>query len=127
MVKVILIVDDSPIARKMLKNSIIKYKEFDIIEAVNGQDGVDKYTANKPDLTFMDLTMPVMNGYEALQKIKEIDKDSLVIVLTADIQPKSLASVMALGAFTVIKKPAKPESIQTIIEKAELKLKAMRG
>jgi len=123
MISKILIVDDSPVARKMLKNSIPKDKGYEIFEATNGQEGINKYEELKPDLVFMDLTMPVLDGYKATAKIMELDKDAIIIVTTADIQPKSISNVMELGAFTLLKKPAKASSIIDAIEKVELKLK----
>ena len=127
MINKILIVDDSPIARKMLIKSILKNNtSYEIIEAVNGQDGVDKFRESQPDMTFMDLTMPVLDGYHALAKIRTINKNALVVVLTADIQPKSIANVMDAGAFTVIKKPAKPESIESVLSQATKKLQASK-
>ena len=123
MISKILIVDDSPVARKMLKNSIPKDKGYEIFEATNGQEGVSKYEELKPDLVFMDLTMPVLDGYKATAKIMELDKNATIIVTTADIQPKSISNVMELGAFTLLKKPAKASSIVDNIEKVELKLK----
>lgn len=126
MINKILIVDDSPVARRMLRTSIPKDKGYEIFEAVNGQDGVDKYQELKPDIVFMDLTMPVLDGYQATAKIKELDKNAIVIVTTADIQPKSIASVMELGAFTLLKKPAKAESIQEAMNKVEIKLKKLQ-
>jgi len=122
MISKILIVDDSPVARKMLKNSIPKDKGYEIFEATNGQEGVAKYQELSPDLVFMDLTMPVLDGYKATAKIMELDKNATIIVTTADIQPKSISNVMELGAFTLLKKPAKAESIIDAIEKVELKL-----
>ena len=122
MISKILIVDDSPVARKMLKNSIPKDKGYEIFEATNGQEGVTKYQELKPDLVFMDLTMPVLDGYKVTAKIMELDKNAIIIVTTADIQPKSISNVMELGAFTLLKKPAKAESIIDAIEKVELKL-----
>ncbi|MBW1892227.1 MAG: response regulator [Deltaproteobacteria bacterium] len=123
MISKILIVDDSPVARKMLKNAIPKDKGYEIFEATNGQEGINKYEELKPDLVFMDLTMPVLDGYKATAKIMELDKDATIIVTTADIQPKSISNVMELGAFTLLKKPAKASSIIDAIEKVELKLK----
>jgi two-component system chemotaxis response regulator CheY len=122
MINTILIVDDSPVARRMLKTCIPKDKGYEIFEAGNGQEGFDKYKELNPDIVFMDLTMPIMDGYQATAKIKEFDKEAIVIVTTADIQPKSIASVMELGAFTLLKKPAKASSIQEAISKVELKL-----
>ncbi len=126
MINKILIVDDSPVARRMLRTSIPKDKGYEIFEASNGQDGVEKYQELKPDVVFMDLTMPVLDGYQATAKIRELDKNATVIVTTADIQPKSIASVMELGAFTLLKKPAKAESIKEALSKVEMKLKKLR-
>lgn len=126
MINKILIVDDSPVARRMLKMSIPKDQGYEIFEAVNGQDGVAKFQELSPDIVFMDLTMPVMDGYKATETIKKLDKNAIVIVTTADIQPKSIASVMELGAFTLLKKPAKAESIKEAITKVEMKLKQLQ-
>ncbi len=118
----ILIVDDSPVARKMLKTCIPKDKGYEIFEAGNGQEGIQKYQELNPDMVFMDLTMPVLDGYKATEEIMKLDKDAVIVVTTADVQPKSISSVMGLGAFTLIKKPAKAETIQETIEKIEIKL-----
>ena len=125
MIKKILIVDDSPVARRMLTRCIPQQELYDIVEASDGQEAVECYQSLKPDLVFLDLTMPILSGYDALKKIKTMDSNALVIILTADIQPKSISKVMAEGAYTVIKKPATPQSIQDIIEKADNKLKGI--
>jgi two-component system chemotaxis response regulator CheY len=127
MIKKIMIVDDSPVARKMLKTCIPKDKGYEIFEAENGMDGVQKFQELKPDVIFMDLTMPVLDGYGALEQIIKLDKNAIVIVTTADIQPKSIETVMELGAFTLLKKPAKAKTIQDALAKAELKMKEISG
>jgi len=125
MIKKILIVDDSPIARKMLRSSIPNNESYEIMEASDGQKGVDTFKTFEPDITFMDLTMPVLSGYEALKEIKKYRSSAIVIVLTADIQPKSIASVMESGAYTVLKKPAQKQSIADTLEKASNHLSKM--
>ncbi len=125
MIKKILIVDDSPIARKMLRSSIPNNETYEIMEASDGQKGVDTFRLFEPDITFMDLTMPVLSGYDALKEIRKIKPSAVVIVLTADIQPKSISSVMEIGAFTVLKKPAQKQSIADTIEKASSHLSKM--
>lgn len=122
MIKKILIVDDSPVARRMLRKCIPDIDQYEIVEAVDGQDGVNKFQTFSPDITFLDLTMPVLDGYDALKQIKNIDGNAIIVVLTADIQPKSLSIVMASGAYTVIKKPARAKSIEDIFTKANMKL-----
>jgi two-component system chemotaxis response regulator CheY len=122
MINVILIVDDSPISRKMLKSCIPKEREFVYHEAGDGLAGLELYKKVQPDVTFMDLTMPVMDGATSLAEIIKYDKHALVIVLTADVQVKSLSKVIDLGAFLVVKKPPSKESIRDALSKAEEKL-----
>lgn len=119
MIKKILIVDDSPVSRKMLKSCIPKEPEYDIVEAGDGLAGFELYKETQPDLTFMDLTMPVMDGIESLQEILKFNQDAVVIVLTADIQLKSVTNALDVGAYLVLKKPATKNSIQEAISKAE--------
>ena len=70
----ILMVDDSKTSRKILR-SILEENGHEVIgEAVNGQDGIDKYKELQPDITTMDITMPEMDGLEALRLIMEYDK-----------------------------------------------------
>ena len=97
-----------------------------MFDASNGQIAVEKYKELKPDLTFMDLTMPVMNGFEALEEILKFDQRALVIILTADVQIKAVAKAHDLGAFTVVKKPPAKESIAAAIKEADDAL-AKRG
>ncbi len=127
MIKKIMIVDDSPVARRMLKTCIPKDKGYEIFEAENGKDGIEKYQELNPDVTFMDLTMPVLDGYKATEQIMKLDKKAIIIVTTADIQPKSIETVMGLGAFTLLKKPAKAKTIQDALVKAEIKLEKTSG
>ena len=114
----ILIVDDSPIARKMLKSCLPKDQGFEFHEAGDGKEGFEKYQGLNPDVTFMDLTMPVMTGYESIEKIIEFDKDALIIVVTADVQMKAIKTVMDSGAFMVLRKPLKKEEINMALTKA---------
>jgi len=125
MIKRILVVDDSPVARKMLIKCIPKDKGYEMLEAVNGQEGIDKFKEYEPEITFMDLTMPVLDGYAAIPEIRKMNATAIIIVMTADIQPKSISKVMGLGAFTLLKKPAKQNAIEDALTKAEQKLNSI--
>jgi len=120
---IILIVDDSPIARKMLISCLPNDLGFEFHEAVDGKEGFDKYQELNPDVTFMDLTMPVMTGYEAIEKIIEYDREALIIVVTADIQMHAIKTVMDSGAFMLLRKPLKKEEINLALAKAMDNLK----
>ena len=119
MIKKILIVDDSPIARKMLKSCLPKDQGFEFHEASDGREGVEKYKSICPDLTFMDLTMPVMTGYEAIVEIIKHDSNALVIVVTADVQLKAIKTVLDSGAYMVLRKPLKKEDLLIALSKAQ--------
>lgn len=126
MIKKILIVDDSPISVKIIKSCVPQDMGYELYDAADGQMGVEKYKEIRPDLTFMDLTMPVMTGFQALEEIMKSDPKAMVIILTADVQIKAIAKAHDLGAFSVLKKPPSKESVAGAIKEAEEAL-ASRG
>lgn len=117
----IIVTDDSKMARKMviktLKDNISD--ELDIYEASNGQEAIDLYKELSPTIVFLDLTMPVVDGFEALEKIKEYDENAKVVVVSADIQKVSIDRVRELGAFNFIKKPIDSIKMKQIFKKIE--------
>ncbi|HJV35785.1 response regulator [Geomonas sp.] len=115
----VLIVDDSPISRKMLKSCFPKERGFEFHEAGDGLQALEKYKELRPDLVTMDLTMPVMDGVTALVEIKAFDPAATVIVCTADIQDKSLQEVTEKGAFLILPKPPNKASVQEALTKVE--------
>ncbi|MCK9171914.1 MAG: response regulator [Desulfuromonas sp.] len=117
MLQTILIVDDSPVARMIMKKCLPAGHNLTIFEAGNGQQGVEQYERHRPDLTFMDLTMPVMDGFEALRRIKQINPQAVVIVATADIQEKVLQRVATFGALYTLKKPPTKEALAQALER----------
>ena len=123
MIKKILIVDDSPVSRAIIKKCLPKNRAFDLAEAGDGREGLEKFKEIGPDVTLLDLTMPVMDGFEALAEIKKVASDAVVIVLTADIQQKTVDKVLALGAAMVTPKPPSAEKLEQALTHAELLLK----
>jgi two-component system chemotaxis response regulator CheY len=119
MITKILVVDDSLVSRKIMKSCIPADRGYEIYEASNGQEGVERYKDVSPDVTFMDLTMPVMDGVEALDEIKSFDERAVVIVCTADVQMKTISRVMFKGALMVVKKPITRETIHDALNRAE--------
>ena len=115
----VLITDDSKMARKMLIKTLNESitEEIEIFEAQNGLEALETYKQISPNLVFLDLTMPVIDGFEALEKIKKFDKNAKVVILSADIQKLSVEKVLALGAFNFIKKPIDSTKMQQIINK----------
>jgi len=118
-----LVVDDSNMARKMSRKVLqnIVNENDEIILAVNGLDGVEKYKEHKPVLVFMDLTMPVMDGFEAIKNIKEFDENAKIVVVSADIQKGAMDKARENGAIGFIKKPVDSEKAKSIIDNLDIK------
>jgi two-component system chemotaxis response regulator CheY len=111
----ILIVDDSQTARIVLQRKFPQDLEFEVRTAEDGQAGVEVFEAYRPHLTFLDLTMPRLDGFGALVKIREIDPEARVIVVSADIQPEAQQRVLSAGARAFLKKPSSVEEIRAAI------------
>lgn len=122
MIKKILLIDDSPISRRIMKSCLPKDRDYEIFEAGDGLAGLESYKDIRPDVTFMDLTMPVMDGFEATRKIMEFDQEAVVIACTADVQIKSITSILDIGALMVVKKPPSKETVEDALSQAEQKL-----
>ena len=113
----IMVVDDAAFMRMMVKNALAQGGYTDVIEATDGQDAVKTYTEQKPELVLMDITMPNMDGLEALKKIKEIDSNSQVVMCSAMGQESMVIEAIKSGAKDFIVKPFKPDRILATAEK----------
>jgi CheY-like chemotaxis protein len=113
----VLIVDDSGVARKQMAKSLPADWDVEVSFAKDGKEALEQVIAGKGDVMFLDLNMPVMDGYETLQSIAKQDLPTIVIVVSGDVQPDARSRVMALGAFDFIKKPISPEDLVRILKK----------
>lgn len=112
----ILIVDDSRTSRRILRNLLLEEK-YEIVEAENGEEGIKKYKEEAPALVTMDITMPVMDGLEALKGIKEYDADAKVIMVTAAGQESKVMEAVKLGAAEFVTKPFEKNKIAETVRK----------
>lgn len=112
----ILVVDDSAMARKMLIRALPATWDVEITQAGNGVEAMDAYRAGKADVMFLDLTMPVMDGYQVLESLQKEDLNSFVIVVSADIQPVAQERVIKLGAIAFVKKPVTAEVMEAVLK-----------
>ena len=113
----LLICDDSNMARKQVVRSLPEGWDVDVTFASNGQEALDAIRAGKGEMVFLDLTMPLLDGYGVLEKIKTHKLKAVVIVISGDIQPEAQARVQALGALDFIKKPINPEKLAETLNK----------
>ena len=123
----ILLVDDAAFMRMMLKTTLTQAGYTDIFEAEDGVKAIEVYTAEKPDLVFMDITMPNKDGLETLKEIKAMDPAATVVMCSAMGQEKAMVmDSIKSGAKDFIVKPFKPERIYLPLRKLLAKSKGGR-
>lgn len=112
----ILIVDDTKLSRNMLKKRLpASVKESaSIIEGCNGEEAVNLFQEHSPDIVFLDLTMPIMNGFDALALIKAHNPAARVHVVSADVQEGSRERIAKLGAASLEPKPVSEQRLAEI-------------
>ncbi len=113
----ILVTDDAAFMRMMIKDILTK-AGFEIVgEAENGKQAVDKYKELKPDLVTMDITMPEMDGLEALKAIRAIDSAAKVVMCSAMGQQAMVVEAVQNGARDFIVKPFQSDKVLESINK----------
>lgn len=115
--KKILLVDDAAFMRMMIKDALQKSGYTNIIEAADGEIACTVYSAEKPDLVIMDITMPNKTGIEALRDIKVMDPTAKVVMCSAMGQESMVVEAIKLGALDFIVKPFKPDRILQTVTK----------
>ncbi len=114
----ILIADDLSFMR-MIQKEILNEHGYTVVgEASDGRQAVEKYQTLRPDLVVLDITMPNMNGLDAMRRIFEIDPHARVIMCSALGQQHLIVEAIRAGVRDFIVKPFKPERILSAIEKA---------
>lgn len=114
----VLVVDDAMFMRATLKK-LLTEAGFEVAgEAENGQVAVERYQELKPDVVMMDITMPEMNGLEALKEIMKIDPGAKVVMCTALGQERTVMEAVEAGAKDYIIKPFKAEKVLAVVKKA---------
>ena len=101
--------------RMMIKDTLQKNGYTEIVEAGNGEQALATYAAEKPDLVLMDITMPVMDGLEALRRLREMDSSARVVMCSAMGQETMVVDALKLGAKDFIVKPFKPDRIMKTV------------
>lgn len=113
----VLICDDSLLARKKLVNFVKSLGVKSVVEAGDGEASISVYKNNLPDVTFMDIVMPKINGVDALKQILEINPDAKVVMASSVGTQANLKEAINAGAYDFLQKPLEEEQVKAIIEK----------
>jgi two-component system chemotaxis response regulator CheY len=115
MARTVIIADDSEFMRNLLREILEEDHEI-LGEAENGVEAVDLYDEHGPDLVMMDIVMPIRDGIEATDEIKESDPDANVIMCTSVGQEEKMKEAVKAGADGYITKPFQKPSVISAIE-----------
>ncbi len=111
----ILISDDSILARKQLKDMVSSHGAPTYIEATNGQETIDLYKKEKPDLVFLDIVMPIKDGNEAVREIIEFDSSADIIIVSSVGTQSQLRAAIEAGAKDFIQKPLNSMQVKEVL------------
>jgi len=107
----VLLVDDEAHIRKFVGLILKQLGATQLLEAANGQQAIAVYQQEKPDLVLLDINMPVMDGIETLKKLRELDPDCVVVMLTSLASRSHIETALALGAANYLRKDTPKEEI----------------
>lgn len=116
----LLICDDSNMARKQLLRALPADWGVSVTMATNGLEGIEAIRRGLGQVVLLDLTMPVMDGYQVLAAIREQNLEARIIVVSGDVQEEAVRRVMELGALAFLKKPADPEELRKTLSRLGL-------
>ena len=113
----VLIVDDEQDIREGSERILIRMG-FNVSKAVNGEEALELFQKTRPDIVLLDLKMPGMDGMEVLEKIRTIDDNTIVIVITGYATVETAIQAMKQGAYDFIPKPFEPDQLRLIVNRA---------
>ncbi len=116
-VEKVLVIDDEASTRRLIEQTL-KKQGYEVLLASSGDEGLKMVIDDSPDIILLDIQLPGMDGIEVLQKIKEISKDTVVIMATAMDDLKVAVKAMRLGAYDYINKPFHIDDLVLTVNKA---------
>ncbi len=112
-----LICDDSILARKKLVDILDSLGYNNVVSVANGQEAVDTYKTERPDIVILDIVMPIKDGITATKEIIEFDKDALIIISSSVGTQSHLKEVIKAGAKDFVQKPIDEKLLGEIIKR----------
>jgi two-component system, chemotaxis family, chemotaxis protein CheY len=117
MTRKVLLVDDSSLARRSTRR-ILEGAGYEVVEAEDGMAAIERYFVEKPGVVMLDLVMKGMYGLDVLSKLRELDPNVRVLVVSADVQTSSRQLVQAAGAAGFLNKPVASEELLATVRRA---------
>lgn len=114
------IADDSKMSRNVIKRALPEDWNIEITEACNGKEALLAVANGRADVLFLDLTMPELDGFGVLEQLHEQHAKTIVIVISADIQPEAVRLVDSLGAFRFLQKPLQSNELRETLHELGL-------
>ncbi|MEH8021858.1 MULTISPECIES: response regulator [Rheinheimera] len=124
MTTAVLICDDSNLARKQLARILPQEWQANLFFAGHGAEALDTLLTQKIDWLFLDLNMPVMDGYQVLLEIQKRQLKVNVVVVSGDVQPEAFERVKSLGALDFIRKPVDVAKLQQLMQQHAIEIEA---
>lgn len=116
----ILICDDSAVARKLIARSIVQDTSLHLIEAQDGYEALNILAEQNIDILFLDLTMPIMDGFEVLESLPVSHYQTKIVIISGDVQQEAKQRCIELGAQAFIAKPLTEEQVIPLYEQLGL-------
>jgi two-component system chemotaxis response regulator CheY len=113
----VLLVDDSSLARRSTRR-MLEAAGYSVVEAEDGMSALEQYFVERPDVVVLDLVMKGMYGLDVLSRLREMDHDARVVVVSADIQSSSRKLVTSAGGAAFLSKPVTAEDLTAAVRDA---------
>jgi len=114
----VMVVEDAPFIREMIRDILESHEHQIVAEASNGQEALEKYQATKPEIVLMDILMPGMDGLSAINKIREVDPQARIIVVSALVKETLKKEALRAGALDFVAKPFQVERLLEAVNAA---------
>lgn len=115
----ILIADDHPVIRKIVRSTLQAHPHFDVCgEAMNGAQAIEEAKKLRPDVVVLNITMPVLNGFEAAREIKTILPQSAIVILSSNADQRFIEEAKKIGVRAYVAKTKAGEALVKAVEAA---------
>ena len=113
----ILVVDDEPGIRQAL-GQLLEYEGFDVRTATGGAEGISEYEKFRPHLVFLDVKMAGLDGLEVLKRIRQVDGNALVVMISGHATIQTAVEATQLGAYDILEKPLDTDRVLVLLRNA---------